>query len=144
MACNICGQAFNNRFQLGPHKRQCNAAQKRRRARVQGCSSTESENEANVITTPVQVVRQTQEQVCLRACANRERDWPASTRALFATRPHATPNNMARDYRPVSYAPLVNDVCALHLLRTHFLLAWSFIVCMIGFSFRTCGSMFSE
>ena len=128
MACNICGQAFINRFQLGPHKRQCIAAQKRRRERVQGCSSTDSENEANVITTPVQVVRQTQEQVCLRTCANRERDWAESTRALFASRPPATPNSMARDYRPVSSSILY--MILDHLLILGILIIYTFaLIC---------------
>lgn len=150
MACNICGQFFNNRFQLGPHRRVCVAPRKRRCICVlQGCSSgSDSENEPNVITTPVQVVRQTPEQVCLRACANRERGWETSTPALFVTRPSATSNSMARDYRQVSDHSAPSLCTALnftHLLRTHVRgPADLSIACMIVFSCKICGkSMFS-
>ena len=124
MSCNICGQVFTNRFQLGPHKRKCAADHKRRCVRVQGCC----DNEPDIISTPEQVVRQTPEQVCLRTCANRERDWAESTRALFASRPPATPNSMARDYRPVSSSILY--MILDHLLILGILIIYTFaLIC---------------
>ena len=137
MACGVCGKVFRNRYQLGPHKRRCIRRCIRTENLAQGRISSSGESDIDVvICTPVEVVHRRPEEVCLRACVNRVRDWHASTPALFATRPPITPDSMARDYRPVSclllcfYGTRLLPRKLFIVMLIFILLAHLFIVCM--------------
>ena len=149
MACNICGNVFINNYQLGPNKRICkrtdNSISVRAQGRSTSSSDSDSEAAAAFIFTPVEVVRQGPAEVCLRDCVNRERDWHKSRPALFATRPPATSNSMARDYRPVS-ALFIFILLAHYLLYDCFascssLVCSLIIYCMIVMLVASCSSL---